>query len=275
MIGQPFRPASSRELERLERTLVAAKMFRSTDEMRAALDAEPWRVRVTDRGDVAVLSRWRDHLPVLAIDALWCAMAAIPEEVSYLRDLAGEIGLADVVSPPTPIEESGAYEAAGMHAYTIVATFVATDLAGVARAVDADVTIREARPKDIPELLGVDAACFEPFWRYDERHLRRFCETGRMAIAERRGEAVGYTLCTVDGDDGLLGRLCVTPEHRRAHVGTSLLAEAVRYVGDQGGTRVTLSTQVDNVPSQALYRSASFRDTGRRYAFLRFGTDEG
>lgn len=93
-------------------------------------------------------------------------------------------------------------------------------------------------------------------------------------LAERDGEAVGYTLCTVDDDEGLLGRLCVTRAWRRKGIGMALLLDCLRYGRLNGARHMSLSTQVDNTSSQALYRAAGFRDTGRRYSFLRFGTDE-
>ena len=275
MSATVFRPPTGREIERLERTLVAAKVFVDVTEMRRALDAEPWRLRVNDRGDVAVLGRWRDHLPVLAIEALWCPVAGIPAAVRSFLALGEEHGLTDVVSPPTPVEETAAYERAGMRIHTVVTTYMMQHLTGIpAPEMPPGLSVRPAGPRDLSTLLELDAACFEPFWRYDARHLVRFFALGRLAVAEQDGQAVGYTLCTVDGDDGLLGRLCVLPEWRRKGIGSALLVESLRYVSRHGGGRITLSTQVDNVPSQALYRSAALRDTGRRYAFLRFG-DEG
>ncbi|MHB1322969.1 MAG: GNAT family N-acetyltransferase [Coriobacteriia bacterium] len=276
MSGPAFREPTGEELAKLERMLVTARVFGNGEEMRSAIAGEPWRIRTTDGGEVAVLSRWRDHLPVLAIDALWCATSAIPCAVQALRRLGWSVGLSDMVSPPIPVEETGPYEAAGMRVHTVVATFALAPLGAthVARNVRG-LTIRRARKGDVPVVMRVDAACFDSFWRYDRRHLERFCDTGRLALAEVDGMAVGYTLCTVDADDGLLGRLCVVPGMRRRHIGSALLAEAVSFVGRAGGSRVTLSTQVDNQPSQALYRSASFSDTGRRYAFLRFGAEKG
>jgi ribosomal protein S18 acetylase RimI-like enzyme len=251
-------------------------VFRDADELRAVQAEESWRIRVNDRGDVAVLGVWRDHLRLLAVEALWCPIAAIPGALRAFLALGEELGLEDVVSPPVPFEETAAYESAGMHAHTVVTTFTRHRLAADPHpACPEGLVLREAGHGDLETLLELDTACFEPFWRYDARHIARFFATGRLALAERDGVAVGYTLCTVDGDDGLLGRLCVLPGHRRDGIGTALLHEAVQYVSRNGGSRLTLSTQVDNAPARALYRSADLRDTKRRYAFLRFGADEG
>lgn len=271
-----FREATPRQVDRLARTLVATRVFADAEELETVRLADPWRIQASERGDVAVLGIWRDHLPILAIQALWCPARAIPGAVTRFLDMGRERGLTDVVTPPTPVEEMRAYQAAGMRPHTIVATLTLTKLseAGEAPAITG-LALRPAGHLDIPTLLEVDRQSFEPFWRYDATHLDRFCSTGRLVVGEREGEAVGYTLCTVDRGEGMLGRLCVAPAFRRQGVGTALLFDAIRYVREQGGERLTLSTQADNAPSQALYRSAHFRDTGRRYAFLRFGTDEG
>lgn len=270
-----YHQASSREIDRLARTLLGTNTFGDADELAVAHRDEPWRVQVSSGGDIAVLGRWRDHLSILEIQALWCPLNRIAPAVAHFLDLGSSLGYTDVVSPPTPVEEARVYESAGMHTCATVATFLLDDPGEVAeRPLPAELTLRAAGHRDIPTILGVDESCFDPFWRYDARHLARFCSTGHLTIAERDGEAVGYTLCTIDGGFGLLGRLGVIPGQRRRGVGSALLLDAVRRVREHGGVRLSLSTQIDNMSSQRLYRKMHFRDTGRRYVFLRFGSDE-
>ncbi|MGB4440687.1 MAG: GNAT family N-acetyltransferase [Coriobacteriia bacterium] len=269
-----FRSADHAEIARLARTLSAARVVDGPAELEALHAAEPWRIRVSDRGDAVVLSRWRDHLPYLAIDALWCPASRITEALLDIRAVADERGFADVVSAPTPVEEMHPYVAEGMRPRTTVATYQLSDLAGTAvRPMPEGLTVRSAGLEEMLVLLDVDARCFDLFWRYDARHLARFLVSSRLAVAEQDGEVLGYTLCTVSGSEGLLGRLCVVPERRREGIGSVLLADAVHHVDGCGGRHVMLSTQTDNATSQRLYREAGFRDTGRRYAFLHFGRD--
>lgn len=269
-----LRPATASELARLARPLTAAQIVGSATELTRIAEEGPWRIQVNGRGDVAVLGRWRDHLPYLAIDALWCPTGRVPDAVGQIRRIAAEQDLSDVISPPTPADDTAAYLSAGMHVDTLVATFRILRGASASTCGDADApcSIREAEAADIPALLDLDGRCFDAFWHYDRPHMDRFITAGRLALAERDGESVGYTLCTLHGDEGLLGRLCVAPEWRRRGIGSALVRDAVSYVQVRGGRSVTLSTQTDNTSSQALYRREGFRDTGRRYAFLRFGT---
>jgi len=273
-VAARFHSADAFEVARLTRTLSAARIVDDAAELESIHATEPWRLRVSDRGDTAVLSRWRDHLPYLAIDALWCPVNRIGGALADIRSVSSEQGFADIVTAPTPVEEMHPYVAEGMQPRAIVATFQLSHLAGASRrSMPEGLTVSDAGPEHLMALLDTDARCFDLFWRYDARHLTRFLASSRLAIAERDGEVLGYTLCTVSGSEGLLGRLCVVPEWRRRGIGSALLSDAVRYVGDQGGRHVMLSTQTDNETSQRLYRDAGFRDTGRRYAFLHFGRD--
>ena len=196
-------------------------------------------------------------------------------KTSVARRIATEHGMSDVISPPTPVEDMHFYESAGMRMHALVSTYrLARSAEAPATQPLREVHLRVAGAPDLPALLELDARCFDEFWRYDLRHLERFLASARLAVAERGDEVVGYTLCTLSGGEGLLGRLCVAPELRRRGIGSALVRDAVGHVWEQGGRNVTLSTQIDNAASQELYRRERFRDTGRRYAFLRFGTDE-
>ena len=274
MRGFTLHAAARGEVDRLSRSLVASRIFINVAEVLDVHALEPWRIQVSPRGDVAVMSVWRDHLDYLALDALWCRTRLIPEALGLLRGFAIGRGHSDLVSPPTPVDDIGPYEAAGMRIEQVVASYqlLRTD-ARLVVDVPEGVSLRAADVTDIPTILALDARSFAPFWRYDARHLERFSRTSRLVIAERSGTPVGYTLSNADRGEGVLGRLCVVPEARGTGIGAHLVADVLRSVFDCGCDRVMLSTQVENSVSQALYVKMGFRDTGRRFAFLRYGPE--
>lgn len=266
-----YHAASAHQVERLTRALVASGLFADEAELRARVAAEPWRVQVSARQDVAVLDRWREHLPVLSLEALWCPLRRVPAAATQMRQIAETQGLADVVSPPVPLEDAHHWERAGMHAHTVLATLALGTLKEYRpRSVPAGLTLRTGTAADVARILQLESASFDNFWRYDRPHVERLLRSGHLMLAEHGGALVGYAHCAADSGGGLLGRLAVEPEWRRRGVGRALVDDAVRYTQLQRGTRVWLSTQHDNTASHALYRAAGFEDTGRRHAFMRF-----
>ena len=272
MNARAFRQATSADLDRISRTLLATRVFPDVEALNAAWRATPWRIQVTDGGDVAALEPWRDHLPVLAVVALYCSERMIPSTMRQMRAVARAQGFSDLVSPPAPVEQAHAYEAAGMRIFERVSTLVCDpSSARLESPASAEVCLRPAGAEDVVPLLALDARCFNEFWRYDARHIERFMSTQRLIVAESGGNLIGYTLSTVQLGDGLLGRVGVAPESRRRGVGTLLVRDVLEHVRHEGVRHVTLCTQTDNAASRALYAKTGFRDTGRRFAFLHFG----
>ena len=270
---QPFRPATEADLHRLMRTLVGAGMFPDAVSVEAFWGVAPWRVQVTERGDLALLERWRDHLPILGVEALWCAERHIGPAMRQLHELALRQGFDDLLSPPVPLEQAHAYESAGMRV-TEDARTLTLDRVRRRAPVDAvaeGVSLRRATPADMVALLETDIRCFDEFWRYDVRHFERYLRAQRLVVADGPGGVIGYTLSTVAGDGVTLGRLAVVPECRRRGVGRALVEDVIGFAREQGADRVTLCTQTENAAALALYASAGFTDAGRRFVFLRFG----
>lgn len=272
MSAPSFRAANASDLDRVARTLLASRVFPDEVGLRETWAASPWRIQVAGGGDLAVLEPWRDHLPVLAVVALYCAERFIPEAMRQLRTVALSHGFADLVSPPAPTQQAHAYEAAGMRVFESVSTLVC-DVSAVSADWQAppDLCIREANAEDLDPILVLDARCFDEFWRYDAHHLERLLSSQRLAVAAGDEGPIGYTLSTIQLGDGLLGRVAVAPEWRRRGVGTLLVRDVQAHVRREGVRRVTLCTQTDNEASRALYARTGFRDTGRRFVFLSFG----
>jgi ribosomal-protein-alanine N-acetyltransferase len=275
MTARVFTDATASEVGRLARTLVAAHVFPDEETLRARHRDRPWTIQVSARGDVAVLDRWRDHLDLLAIEALWCPLRHIGDAILHLSSCAAEHGFSGVVSPPVVAADATAYEAAGMHVREMLAVLELTPVSHVTVPERPDVALRPAIMADAEAVLAVDGECFEPFWHYDLRLIRRFLGAGGVALAERDGRCVGYTLSTVDRGSAVLGRLCVSAPERRTGIGSLLLDAAILRAHQSGARHMTLSARTGNAAALALYRSAGFIDTGRRYAFLTSGDETG
>jgi ribosomal protein S18 acetylase RimI-like enzyme len=222
---------------------------------------------------VAVVDRWRDHLDVLAVEALWCAQRDVGEAMLELVGVAGDLGMHDVLTPLVPLEDAHTFEAAGMHICEHISNWLVRlpiTAAGTQHR-RPGIRIRAGSPEDLRAVHDLDRACFDEFWRYDRRHLERFLTFQRLGVAEGESGPIGYTLTTVGRGDAQLGRVCVAEEWRRQGVAGALVADAAEYARYAGASRLLLCTQTGNVPARTLYRGLGFRETPGHSVLLRFG----
>jgi ribosomal-protein-alanine N-acetyltransferase len=255
-------PACASDLAWLGPAAVQARVVDRTAELAKILEAEPWRVWVTARGEAAILDRWREHSSDCAILGLWCAPRRVPALVRELEAAAAARGFKRLIGPLVPEDAAHPYLNAGMTVLERV-VIMRLDGRGMARAlspsaVRAPASIRSGVDADMPRILEIDAASFDEFWRYDERTLMRLSGSGRLLVAEEDSVLIGYTLATVHGPESSLGRLAVMPASRGRGIGCALAQEAIRWVSGQGAKAVVLSSQEDNAGAQALYRSLGF-----------------
>lgn len=257
-------PADRDELRRIWPAVSASHVFADFAELAAWWEAAPWRVRVTRAGEAAVLGRWRAHVDLLAVKGLWCSTERIPVLLEDLCTVARAQGFARLLGPLVPDDGVAPYLAVGFsERQRIVVCRLQPPLA-VVRPAPPGVTVRIGLPTDHAAVAALDGACFDEFWRYDEESLHHYTASERLGVAEVAGRVVGYTLSTVHGAEGTVGRLAVTPERRGGGVGTALLADAVVYLARRGVLAVTLCTQEENDDSRRVYAKAGFRESPGR-----------
>lgn len=123
--------------------------------------------------------------------------------------------------------------------------------------------IREVMPSDLERVAEVDAAAFEPIWRYDLATLEAaYPHAVTFTLLEREDEALGYQLSTQHGSLGHLTRLAVVPQAQGQGLGGLLIGEMLRYFARLGITTITVNTQEDNERSQRLYKRLGFEFVG-------------
>ena len=262
--------ATAEECRRLWPAVANDRIFETAEQFLAYRDEAPWMVRVSEKGDAAVLGVWRAHLDVLAMRGVWCAERLVPAMCADAVAVARQHGFARLVSPLLPEILLDGYRRAGMRAeYPVVAIQgLPTQVASLEPG--EGVRLSAAVPGDraeLADLIALDAECFEPFWRYGEPELIELLATERAVVARTdSGDLIGYTLATVSRGAATLGRLAVSPRARRQGVGRALVADVARWAGESGAMTLGLCTQEDNTASRALYRSAGLHEIEDRYA---------
>jgi GNAT superfamily N-acetyltransferase len=136
----------------------------------------------------------------------------------------------------------------------------------------ASLITRPAIADDASALQAILYDTFESTWR---PHLtaaaaRAFREEDRpgayvsqrglhFRVADRDGEVVGF----VDWEGDFINALHVLAAHARTGVGSMLIDEAERGIGDAGFSAVRLETDTFNTRSRAFYAARGYREADR------------
>lgn len=125
--------------------------------------------------------------------------------------------------------------------------------------------IHVAYHDDLPQLIAVDNAAFDPPWQLTHSEMYQALRLSALCtVAKMGGRVVGYQLSTRHHTSGHLARLGVLPNMQGNGIGTQLLIDLIRRFVKRGVHSITVNTQLSNVHSQHLYY---------RYGFLRNGFD--
>ena len=122
---------------------------------------------------------------------------------------------------------------------------------------------------DLDAVLAVEQASFTSPWTR-EMYLAEYDNAGVSYFYLAKtplGEIVGFCSFWRVLDELHINNLAVTPEHRRAHAATALLARVIEDGAKMGAIRATLEVRHSNVPAQRLYERFGFTVAGVRRGY--------
>ena len=131
------------------------------------------------------------------------------------------------------------------------------------------VQIRPVRVEEMEQLAVLDAAAYEPLWRYSAETLALARPQSLQFDVALLGEKIVGSLFSMAGDQrgsAHLVRLTVSPEVQGQGVGRSLMNHFLRQCRQQDIYHISLNTQMDNRPSQKLYHLYGFHTLPNRVA---------
>jgi ribosomal protein S18 acetylase RimI-like enzyme len=131
----------------------------------------------------------------------------------------------------------------------------------------AGITLRPMVFDDLPRVVEVDAAAFEPLWQNSLPALSKaFSQAIHASIAENESGFVGYQISTGSPFGVHLARLAVRPEAQGHGIASALISDLMDHVcKDENLSRITVNTQSNNTASLALYEKIGFCRTGEQY----------
>lgn len=135
--------------------------------------------------------------------------------------------------------------------------------------------IKRGRRRDHHEVLRIDEAAFDDFWRLDRDGLLESMQATpvsrfRVVHGGRRGrswlpsnplagrDVFGYSVSGRAGVHGYLQRLAVDPMAEQRGLGTSLVVDTLAWMKRRGAATVLVNTQRENHRALALYERTGF-----------------
>jgi ribosomal-protein-alanine N-acetyltransferase len=129
-------------------------------------------------------------------------------------------------------------------------------------------TLRDYSPSDFETLYAIDQACYLRGISYSRRVLRWYLTQrgGQCLVAEWIGPTgptlAGFLIAASHGNTGYIVTIDVMATHRRAGVGSALLEEIERRLGNGGVRRVELQTATNNEAGVAFWQRHGYRSAG-------------
>ncbi|MCP4359978.1 MAG: GNAT family N-acetyltransferase [Chloroflexi bacterium] len=161
--------------------------------------------------------------------------------------------------PQTWLEEMGFF------LVNEIETYVKKDTAMPLITSSPNLQIRPVHADDFDALARLEAAAYEPLWQHSAHalHLAR-PQSFSFDVALLHNEIAGFQLSSRTDAGVHLARLTVNPIYQGYGVGSALLVHALSSYHQHGLHTVSLNTQIDNLPSQALYKKFGFQASGAR-----------
>jgi len=133
------------------------------------------------------------------------------------------------------------------------------------------IRIRKMTEADIPAVVVVDHAAFDPLWHNSLDTLSRaFSQSLFAMVAEDESGVIGYQITTGSGLRAHLARLAVHSSVQGRGVGRALLGDLFFGLEQNGYFKVSVNTQSDNETSLHLYQRMGFVRTGEIYPVYTF-----
>ena len=121
------------------------------------------------------------------------------------------------------------------------------------------VHIRWMIRRDMPEVLQTEQASFDYAWT-EEDFLRCLRQRNCIGMVAEMGEKViGFMIYELHKAKLHILNFAVHPSHRRAGVGSQMIAKLISKLSSHRRTKITLEVRETNLAAQLFFRSQGFR----------------
>jgi [ribosomal protein S18]-alanine N-acetyltransferase len=129
---------------------------------------------------------------------------------------------------------------------------------------EAQYSVRRARPADLPRILAIERAGFRE-WAWDRKLFAEYTRVcGDLFLVTKVGsKVVGYCIGRVVRGTASLESIAVAPSVRGKGAADVLLRSLLRRFRSRGATRVSLMVKESNLRARAFYERYGFRRVRR------------
>lgn len=125
-----------------------------------------------------------------------------------------------------------------------------------------ELVIRMMIDNDLPRVVAIDHLSFTPLWQYSPITLSKaYHLSSYNTVALLNNDLIGYQMTSESGGTAHLSRLAVSPPCQRSGIATALITDVQKHLQDQGTTRISLNTQLNNFASLTVYRRLGFEQS--------------
>jgi ribosomal protein S18 acetylase RimI-like enzyme len=178
--------------------------------------------------------------------------------ISDCADALSGAGAAGVLSPPLPRSAQRTWRAAEFESHASLKLMRRR----LAPLPPPEHIVMEGTTSDRPEILRIDAAAFDEFWRFDATALAESIGATPRAVVQivrsSAGGLAGFAVTGVGSTLAYLQRVAVDPPFQGLGIGRSLVRASARWASRAGASAIMLNTPVGNDAAMALYESEGF-----------------
>lgn len=221
------------------------------------------------RGRTVRVGPWRND-PAVATVATFVDQPLDASAVTAIVGRLADQGYERVITAALTVPEQEAFGACGFEPVRHLTLLRRDLLEAIPRT---STRLRRWRRRRYDDVLRVDSAAFDDFWRFDTTALREALDATphRLLRVDSTSRPNGYALSGVARSRAYLQRLAVHPDAQGGGLGAALLLDALRWMRWRGADEVFVNTQEDNARALALYERHGFEREPGGLAILERG----
>lgn len=127
-----------------------------------------------------------------------------------------------------------------------------------------NLSIRGAVENDLKQVSLIEEKVFPSFWTYNNLMKELKANFAVFAVAEVKGQIVGYATAWNISGEAQLNRIAVTPDCRRKGIGVRLLDHVTARLREAGAEKILLEVREKSEEARLFYQKEGFLQTGLR-----------